>query len=225
MSGTLLSVIIPIYNEKTTCLKLIEKVKAIPIDKEIIVVNDGSTDGSREILESISGINLIHHDYNHGKGSAVQTAVPFCRGEYVILQDGDLEYDPIAYHNLLEPIINKDADVVFGSRWLNQGLKTSYHTRGNKIITWFSNLINGKSITDVASCYKVLPLKYFKALKIKSDGFGLETEIAAKVFRHGYSVVEVSVSYKRRKIEEGKKLRLIDGIISAWSCLRFRFFD
>lgn len=225
MSGPILSVIIPVYNEKATCLELIERVKAIDIDKQIIVVNDGSTDGSRELLESVSGIHLIHHKFNQGKGAAIRTAVPHCTGNYVILQDGDLEYDPGAYHALLKPIITKEADVVFGSRWLNQDKKSSYHTRGNKMITWFSNLVNGESVTDVASCYKVLPLEYFRELNLKSEGFGLETEIAAKVFRRGYTVVEVAVSYQRRKIEEGKKLRLIDGLISAWSCLRFRFID
>ncbi|MBH09303.1 MAG: glycosyl transferase [Candidatus Marinimicrobia bacterium] len=221
----MLSIIIPVYNEKSTCLELIERVKSVSIDKQIIVVNDGSTDGSNELLESISNIQLIHHDYNKGKGAAVRTALPYCVGSYVILQDGDLEYDPNAYHSLLKPIINNQAEVIFGSRWLNQTNKNSYHTRGNKMITWFSNFINGKSITDVASCYKVLPLEYLKDLDLKSSGFGLETEIAAKVFRRGYRVMEVSVSYQRRKIEEGKKLRLIDGLISAWSCLRYRFFD
>ena len=120
MSGPVLSVIIPIYNEKATCLELIERVKAIDIDKQIIVVNDGSTDGSRELLESVSGINLIHHEFNRGKGAAVRTAILHSTGNYVILQDGDLEYDPGAYHALLQPIITKEADVVFGSRWLNQ---------------------------------------------------------------------------------------------------------
>tara|TARA_Y100000590_G_C15741369_1_gene1020375 strand:+ start:2115 stop:2792 length:678 start_codon:yes stop_codon:yes gene_type:complete len=225
MYEPILSVIIPVYNEKATCQELIERVKAVGIEKQIIVVNDGSNDGSRELLESISGIHLIHHELNEGKGSAVQTALNYCTGKYVILQDGDLEYDPRSYHALLQPIISKKVDIVFGSRWVNQDNKNSYHTLGNKMITWFSNFINGESVTDVASCYKVLSLEHLRGLSLKSKGFGLETEIAAKVFRRGYTVMEVAVSYNRRKIEEGKKLRLIDGLISAWSCLRFRFID
>ena len=226
MQDPLLSVIIPVFNEKNTCLELIQRVKNVKIQKQIIVINDGSTDGTEKLLTSIDGILLINREKNYGKGSAVRSAIPFCKGRYIILQDGDLEYDPNEYHKLIQPIIDQKADVVFGSRWLGKNNKnSSYHTLGNKMITWFSTFINGKKITDVASCYKVFPTNYFKELKLKSEGFGLETEIAAKVFRKGYVVKEVAVGYHRRRVDEGKKLRLVDGLISAWSCIRFRYLD
>ena len=225
MLRPLLSVVIPIYNEKGTCEKLINRVKKVSIPKQIIVVNDGSTDGSKEILMKIDGIELYHNSNNLGKGNAVRLALKKCIGKYVILQDGDLEYDPTSYHELLFPLMSKNADVVFGSRWLRSADAKNYHTFGNKLITWFSNLINNSNITDMASCYKVLSLEDINNLKLKSNGFGLEAEITAKVHRLGFRIKEVHVKYTRRGKKEGKKLRLIDGAFSAISCVWFKFID
>jgi glycosyltransferase involved in cell wall biosynthesis len=220
-----ISVIIPVFNEAATCIELINKVKSVPIDKEIIVVNDGSSDGTSELLSQVEGITLLSHTINQGKGAAVQTAAGHIKGDIVILQDGDLEYNPEDYHALVEPIQNEKADIVFGSRWLGKKNKWSFHYLGNKLITLFSNIINQRCINDMASCYKAIPADIFRSLELKSNGFGLEAEITAKVFRKGYKIKEIPISYKRRTSAQGKKLRLKDGLVSAVACLRYRFFD
>ncbi len=221
----LLTVIIPIYNEAATCAKLIDRVKAVPIDKQIIVVDDGSTDGSREILEAIPGIQLLRHRKNRGKGAAVRTALPYTKGEYVIFQDGDLEYDPADFIRLLEPLQDGVADAVFGSRWMERTAPHTFHTLGNRLITRFSNRVSGGELTDIASCYKMLPMNYLRDLHLKSTGFGLEAEITAKVLRKGYRVLEIPIRYTRRSKKEGKKLRLKDGLVAVWSCVWYRFRD
>lgn len=220
-----ISVIIPIYNEAATCIDLINSVKAVSLEKEIIVVDDGSTDGTAEKLATLEGINLLTHTQNVGKGAAVQTATDHIKGGIVVLQDGDLEYNPEEYHALVEQIQNKNTDIVFGSRWLGKKNALSFHYVGNKLITLFSNMINQRWVNDMASCYKAIPADIFRNLELKSNGFGLEAEITAKIFRKGYKVKEVPISYERRTSAEGKKLRLKDGLISALACLRFRFFD
>lgn len=220
-----LSIIIPVYNEARTCHELINRVKASRLVFNIIVVDDGSTDGTSEILSRIDGIILLKHHINMGKGRAIQTAIPHLTGDVVILQDGDLEYDPNDYKKLIEPIENEEADVVFGSRWMGKTVKWSFHYFGNKIITWFSNIVNLKWINDMASCYKAVSVETFKNLELKSNGFGLEAEITAKVFKRNLRVKEIPITYNRRTTAEGKKLRLKDGLISALACLRFRFFD
>ena len=219
-----LSVIIPIYNEAATCSLLIEKVKSVPIQKQIIVVDDCSTDGSWDILSKIDGIELIQHQLNRGKGSAVQSALPYIKGEFVVLQDGDLEYNPADYQKMLNPLENDSADVVFGSRWLEKTSPLSYHTIGNRCITWFANLVTGAALTDMASCYKMMPAEIFRSLDIRSAGFGLEAEITAKVFKKKLRVIEIPISYERRTKSEGKKLRLVDGFIAGYTLLRYTMF-
>jgi len=220
-----LSVIIPIYNEEETCQKLIEKVKSISIQKQIIVVDDGSTDSSSNILHNINGIELITHEINRGKGSAVQSAIPHITGDFVVLQDGDLEYNPADYEQMLHKLENDRADVVFGSRWLGKTSSLTYHTVGNRLITWLSNWATGASLTDMASCYKMMPTKIFRSLNISSKGFGLEAEITAKVFKRKLRVLEVPISYDRRTKSQGKKLRLKDGLIAGFTLLKHTMID
>ena len=220
-----ISVIIPIYNEAATCIELINRVQAVSLEKEIIIVDDGSSDGTAELLSKIEGIILLTHSVNQGKGAAVQTAIEHISGDLVILQDGDLEYDPEDYQKLIKPITAGETDVVFGSRWLGKNNEWSFHFIGNKLITLFSNIINQRWINDMASCYKAIPADIFHGLKLSSQGFGLEAELTAKVFRKGYSVKEIPIAYERRTSAEGKKLRLKDGLVSAGACLRYRFFD
>ena len=219
-----LSVIIPIYNEAATCTQLIEGVKSVPIQKQIIVVDDCSTDGSGDILKEIDDIELIQHQVNQGKGSAVQSALPHIKGDFVILQDGDLEYNPADYEKMLNQLKNDSADVVYGSRWLGKTSPLSYHTIGNRFITWFANWMTGAALTDMASCYKMMPAEIFRSLDICSAGFGLEAEITAKVFKKKLRVIEVPISYDRRTKSEGKKLRLRDGLIACWTLLKYTMF-
>ena len=220
-----LSVIIPIYNESATCSLLIEKVKSVPIQKQIIVVDDCSTDDSGNILKEIDDIELIRHQVNRGKGSAVQTALTHLKGDFVVLQDGDLEYNPADYEKMLNQLENDSADVVYGSRWLGKTSSLSYHTVGNRFITWFSNRVTGAALTDMTSCYKMMPTEIFCSLDICSAGFGLEAEITAKVFKRKLRVVEVPISYERRTKSEGKKLRLTDGLIACWTLLKYTLLD
>ena len=215
-----LSVIIPIYNEEKTCSQLIEKVESVSIQKQIIVVDDGSTDDSNSILKEINGIELITHEVNRGKGAAVQSAIPYIKGDFVVLQDGDLEYSPTDYEKMLCLLESGRADVVFGSRWLNKTSSLAYHTIGNHLITWFANQVTGASLTDMASCYKMMSAQVFRSLKISSAGFGLEAEVTAKVFKQKLRVIEVPIGYDRRTKFEGKKLRLKDGLIAFWTLLR-----
>ena len=219
-----LSVIIPIYNEAATCSQLIEKVKSVSIQKQVIVVDDCSTDGSGDILKEIDDIELIRHEVNRGKGSAVQTALTHIKGDFVILQDGDLEYNPADYEKMLSQLENDSADVVYGSRWLGKTSPLSYHTIGNRFITWFGNLVTGAALTDMASCYKMMPAEIFHSLDIHSAGFGLEAEITAKVFKKKLRVIETSISYERRTKSEGKKLRLTDGFSAVFTLLRYAMF-
>jgi len=220
-----LSVIIPIYNEAATCSLLIEKVKSVPIQKQIIVVDDCSTDGSENILKEIDDIELIQHQVKRGKGSAVQTALTHVKGDFIVLQDGDLEYNPADYEKMLNQLENDSADLVYGSRWLGKTSPLSYHTIGNRFITWFANLVTGATITDMASCYKMMPAEIFHSLDIHSAGFGLEAEITAKVFKKKLRVLEVPISYERRSKSEGKKLRLTDGLIACWTLFKYTLFD
>ncbi|MBC8174058.1 MAG: glycosyltransferase family 2 protein [Candidatus Marinimicrobia bacterium] len=219
-----LTVVIPIYNESATCQTLIERVKTNPIPRQIIVIDDGSTDGSTQILRNIKEIDLIKHDINQGKGAAVQTAIPHIRGDYVILQDGDLEYNPSDYKKLLQPLEDGTADAVYGSRWLGKNPRWTFHYIGNRLITFLSNLLNGANITDMASCYKAMPSDILRSLDIRSTGFGLEAEITAKLFKRDATVVEVPIDYKRRTKQAGKKLRIKDGVIAAWSCLKYKLW-
>ena len=216
-----LSVIIPIYNEAATCSQLIEKVKSVPIQKQVIVVDDCSTDGSENILKEIDDIELIQHQVNRGKGFAVQSALPHIKGDFIVLQDGDLEYNPADYEKMLNQLENDSADVVNGSRWLGKTSPLSYHTIGNRFITWFANLVTGAALTDMASCYKMMPAEIFHSLDIRSAGFGLEAEITAKVFKKKLRVLEVPISYERRTKSEGKKLRLVDGFSACWTLIKY----
>lgn len=221
----ILSVIIPIFNEESTCRELIERVQQVPIEKEIIVVNDGSTDTTAAILSAIPGITILTHSANCGKGRAVQTALSEIAGRYVILQDGDLEYSPEDYLALLAEMKQDNCGAVFGSRWNHHDSDHTYHTIGNKVITWWANRLNKQKVTDMASCYKLIPAEILRELNLRSWGFGLEAEITAKLSRRGHTIREIPIQYRRRSVRDGKKLRLLDGLIAGWSCLRFRFFD
>lgn len=233
-----LSVILPVYNEKNTIEKIVKKVKGIDLKKEIIIIDDGSTDGTRDLLKtsinqepsavnqnSLNDIKIIYHSTNKGKGAAIRTAIEFVTGDIVIIQDGDLEYDPRDYPRLIQPIINGEADVVYGSRILGKG-KKSYlcFYWGGRFVSWIANMLYHTRITDESTGYKVFRADILRKLNLKCQGFEFCPEVTAKVCKMGYQIKEVPISYYPRRIEAGKKIRWTDGLMAIFILLKYRFF-
>ena len=225
-----LSILMPVYNEQATIEEIVRQVVAVDLDKELIIVDDGSTDGTREILrDKIEGqpnVRVVYHDHNKGKGAAIRTGKDFITGDIAIIQDADLEYDPNDYHALIDPIIKKKADVVYGSRFL--GTRRAFlfwHYLGNRFLTFVTNLLYNTMLTDMETCYKVFRAEILKEMKIRSDRFEFEPEITAKVFKKGYKVFEVPIYYAGRDFAEGKKITWRDGFRAVWTIIKFRFID
>jgi glycosyltransferase involved in cell wall biosynthesis len=226
----LLSVVIPVYNERRTVEELARRVLAVPIDKEVVLVDDASTDGSGEVLARLAaepGIRVITHPVNRGKGAALRTGFAACRGEIVIVQDADLEYFPEEYPELIEPIVQGLADVVYGSRFLGRKHRVLlyHHFLANRLLTFLSDLTTNLNLTDMETCYKVFRREVIQAIPIKQDRFGFEPEITAKIARRRLRVFEVAISYNGRTYEEGKKIRVKDAIQALWCILRYACFD
>ncbi len=203
-----LTVIIPTYNEVGTIFEVIKKVKEVSSDKEIIVVDDGSTDGIRNILkERRDGVKVLFHDTNKGKGAAIRTAIPHITGDIVIIQDADLEYDPSEYPRLISPILEGKADVVYGSRLMGGPHRVLFywHAVGNKIITTLSNIFTDLNLSDMETGYKVFRAEVLKKIKIESNRFGFEPEITAKIAKMGCRIYEVPISYWGGIIQKGKR--------------------
>jgi len=225
-----LSVVIPVFNERPTVAEIIRRVQAVDvgIDKEIIVVDDGSTDGTREILRGLvsPGLKVILHEKNRGKGGALRTGFAEARGEIVLVQDADLEYDPREYPRLLEPILDGRADVVYGSRFLGGPHRVLYfwHYVGNRFLTTFSNMLANLNMTDMETCYKVIRREVLGKIDLRSSRFGFEPEITMKLARLGSRFYEVPISYSGRDYAEGKKIGLKDGLAAIFHLIRFRFF-
>ena len=220
-----LSVIIPVYNEAKTCAEIIKRVQAISIVNEIIVVDDASTDGTIDILEAMDNIKVIRHEKNKGKGAAVRTGLVHVQGNYVITQDADLEYDPNDYLKLAEPVVNGITEVVYGSRWLNKPIEWNIHFLINQMITLFANVFNGTFLTDMPTCYKLIPTTLLRTLDLRANGFGIDAEVTAKLTKNGTKIAEVPIQYEKRGKSAGKKLRLQDGLVAAWTCFRHRFLE
>lgn len=222
-----LSVIMPVYNEDKTLPHIIEKVKSINIDKELIIIDDGSNDRTKQVLNNIIGggsIKIISHPVNKGKGAAIRTALDYVTGEVVIIQDADLEYEPDDYHMLMEPIKNNMAEVVYGSRFLVKDKVTSpVHFVINRFLTLLTNLLLGVHLTDMETCYKMFKTKIIKELNLSSNGFEIEPELTIKTLKKGYKIYEVPISYKPRSYHEGKKITAVDGIKTIWAIIRYRF--
>ena len=219
--------IIPVYNEVHTILKIIQEVRGVPLDKEILVVDDGSTDGTRDLLrESGEGIKLFYHETNQGKGASIRTAIPHITGDLVIIQDADLEYNPSEYSRLIGPILEGKADVVYGSRFLGgpHRVLLFWHFLGNRIVTTLSNMLTNLNLTDMETGYKVFRAETIKQIKIESNRFGLEPEITAKVAKMGCRVFEVPISYYGRDYSEGKKINWKDGIAALYWILKYNLF-
>ncbi|MCK4233402.1 glycosyltransferase family 2 protein [candidate division WOR-3 bacterium] len=221
-----LSVIIPVYNEKECIEKVIERVKKVPVEKEIIVVDDCSIDGTREILEKVEGIVLLLHDKNRGKGASVRTALKKISGDIVIIQDADLEYPPEQYPEVIKPIVDGYADVVFGSRFL--GLHRVFyfwHYVGNRFLTLLINVLYDTILTDMETGVKAFRKEIFDNIIIKSNGFDFEPEVTAKVLKKGYRLYEMPITYYGRGYDEGKKITWKDAIPAIWAIIKYRFVD
>jgi glycosyltransferase involved in cell wall biosynthesis len=222
-----LTVIIPVYNEAGTIFDVIKRVKEDPFDKEIIVVDDSSTDGTGDVIKKCEeNIKVFSHKKNTGKGAAIRTAIPHITGDIAIIQDADLEYDPSEYPRLIAPIMEGRADVVYGSRFLGGPHRVLFfwHAVGNKIITTLSNMLTDLNLTDMETGYKVFRAEVLKKIRIDSNRFGFEPEITAKVARMGYRIYEVPISYWGRNYSEGKKIKWKDGLAAIYWIIKYNLF-
>jgi len=224
-----LSIIIPVFNEEKTVSEIIKKVEelSLPVEKEIIVVNDGSKDNTVGVLKELKGkfnFVLIGHEKNQGKGAAIRTGLERATGDFVIVQDADLEYDPGDYRKIIEPLLNGKADVVYGSRILgkNRGSSFSFFW-GGKILTFLSNLLYGLGITDESTCYKAFKRDLLNSLNLESKGFEFCPEVTAKIGRKGIKIYEVPISYHARSTKEGKKIKSKAGFIAVWTLIKYKF--
>lgn len=225
----LISIIIPVYNEETTIRKVVERVLATPYEKQILVVDDGSKDGTRRELEQIDlpGVEKYYHEVNRGKGAAIQTAWAKVKGDVVIIQDADTEYDPSDYGALLQPILDGKADVVFGSRFVGYPRRVLFfwHSLGNRLLTLLANMLNDLNLSDMETGYKVFTREVVDSVKIQSNRFGFEPEFTARVAKKRFRIYEVPISYYGRGYKEGKKITWRDGFAALFWIFRYRFFD
>ena len=225
----LLSVVMPAYNERDTIEEIIRRVLAVKLRIELIVVDDRSADGTIDILERLQrelGFTLLRQPANAGKGAALRRGFAAVTGDLVIIQDADLEYSPEEYPQLIELICQGRADVVYGSRFLGRHRVFLFsHYLGNRLITLAANVLYNTMLTDMETCYKVMRTDVLRAMTLKSDGFGIEPEITAKVFKRGYRVYEIPISYDGRGYQEGKKITWRDGIVALWILLKYRFTE
>jgi glycosyltransferase involved in cell wall biosynthesis len=225
----LLSVVMPVYNERLTIEEIIRRVLAVPIRIELIVVDDVSTDGTGEILERLQaelGFTLLKQPRNAGKGAALRRGFAAVTGDLMIVQDADLEYHPEEYPLLTGLITSGRADVVFGSRFLGtHRVFLLTHYLGNRLLTFITNVLYNTMLTDMETCYKVMRTDVLRSMELKSNGFGIEPEITAKVFKRRYKVYEVPISYDGRGYDEGKKITWRDGVVALWVLLKYRFTE
>ena len=224
-----LSIVIPVYNEKSTIDEIVKRVQNVEYEKEIIIVDDCSSDGTRDKIDKISGNNIkkLFHEKNKGKGASLRTGFQHATGDIVIIQDADLEYNPNEYSNLIEPIVDGRADVVYGSRFLGGPHRVDFfwHYVGNKILTTLSNILTNLILTDMETCYKVFKAEIIKDIKIRSNRFGFEPEITAKLAKRKCIIYEVPISYSGRDYDEGKKIGWKDGVVALYCIVRFKLFD
>jgi len=231
----LLSILIPVYNERTVVEKSLALVLAAPLpenmERELVIVDDCSTDGTSDILDRLAAseprIRLFRQSVNQGKGAAVRRAIQEAVGDFCLVQDADMEYDPAEYPRLMRPLLDGHADAVFGSRYLageQSRVLPYWHTKINQFLTWVSNMFSNLNVTDMETCYKVFRTDLLKSIPIRSDRFGFEPEITMKVSKRKLRVYEVPISYHGRTYEEGKKIGWKDGVAALFHMLKYRFF-
>jgi len=225
-----LSIIMPMFNEAKTLPLILAKIQQVPIKKEIIMVDDGSTDGTKRLLRELErqdNIRVIYQNQNRGKGAAIRTAIPLVTGEVTIIQDADLEYDPNDYLKLIEPIKTNNTKVVYGSRFLNKQNKHSYlrYYLGGLTLSLLTNLLYFQKLTDEPTCYKVFDSQLLKSLNLKCRKFEFCPEVTAKVAKRGIMIREIPISYYPRSIAEGKKIRWRDGLKAIWTLIKYRVVD
>jgi glycosyltransferase involved in cell wall biosynthesis len=224
----LLSVIVPVFNERTTVAEVIRRIRAVslPVAVEVIVVDDGSSDGTDKVLAALgdSTVRVINHGVNQGKGAAVRTGLESVRGDLVLIQDADLEYDPEDWNKLLEPLLRGKANVVYGSRFTGERKNMMpLHWMGNRFLSLVTNVLYSSTLSDMETCYKLFDRKVLEGITIESDKFDFEPEITAKVLRRGYRIYEVPISYAGREADEGKKITWRDGFGALAALVKFRF--
>jgi len=226
-----ISVIMPVFNEMKTIREIVKRVEDVDLEKEIILVDDYSTDGTRNILKGLErnpGIRVLFHDKNMGKGAALRTGFKHVTGDIVIIQDADLEYNPQEYHKLIKPIMDGRADVVYGSRFITteeRRVLLFWHTLGNSFITFISNIFTNLNLTDIETCYKVFKAEVIRSLTIEENRFGFEPEITAKIAKKRCRIYEIGISYSGRDYSEGKKIGWKDGIRAIWCILKYNLRD
>ena len=223
-----LSVVMPVYNERATLREIIGKVLAVPINLELLCVDDGSRDGSREILAELEGLHpelrVLFQPTNMGKGAALRRGIQEAKGDFVIIQDADLEYDPVEYPQLLEPLIQGKADVVYGSRFLGGGphrVLYFWHSVGNWVLTMLSNCLTNINLSDMETCYKAFRREVIQSISIEEDRFGFEPEITVKVARRNVRIYEVGIGYSGRTYAEGKKIGWKDGVRALYCLMKY----
>jgi len=224
-----LSVVMPVYNERNTIGEIIGRVMRVPLRIELIVVDDGSKDGTRDLLASLQqqhGFTLILQPENRGKGAALRRGFEAVTGDLVIIQDADLEYSPEEYPDLIQLICQGRADVVYGSRFLGRHRVFLFtHYAGNRLLTLITNILYNTMLSDMETCYKVMRAEVLRSMTLQSNGFGIEPEITAKIFKRHYRVYEVPITYDGRGYEDGKKITWLDGLVALWVLLKYRFHE
>ena len=229
LSDPLLSVVMPVYNERETIDEIIRRVLAVPVRTQLIVVDDYSTDGTRDILARLQAelhFTLILQPKNGGKGSALRAGFGAVTGDLMVIQDADLEYSPEEFPDLIELICEGRADVVYGSRFLGRHRVFLFtHYLGNRLLTFLTNVLYNTMLTDMETCYKVMRVDVLRSMRLESDGFGIEPEMTAKIFKRGYRVYEVPITYDGRGYEDGKKITWRDGVVALWVLLKYRFTE
>ena len=229
LTNPLLSVVMPVYNERSTVEEIVRRVVAVPLRIQLVVVDDGSSDGTREILARLQeelGFTLVLQPRNAGKGAALRRGFEEVTGDLVVIQDADLEYSPEELPSLIELICQGRADVVYGSRFLGRHRVFMFsHYVGNRIVTMLTNVLYNTMLTDMETCYKVMRTEVLRSFALHSDGFGIEPELTAKIFKRGYRVYEVPITYDGRGYEQGKKITWRDGVVALWVLLKYRFTD